>query len=53
MAQACKATGGAGLSHSRAYEDAVNAKISGELIGKLKDYLFFKSRTLFRKHNLN
>eukprot|EP00092_Neocalanus_flemingeri_P062991 GFUD01076117.1.p1 GENE.GFUD01076117.1~~GFUD01076117.1.p1 ORF type:complete len:154 (+),score=56.53 GFUD01076117.1:42-464(+) len=31
MAQACKATGGAGLSHSRGYEDAVNAKISGEL----------------------
>merc|ERR1712013_476930 len=31
MAQQCKATGGAGLSHSRGYEDAVNAKISGEL----------------------
>merc|ERR1712189_175970 len=31
MAQACKATGGAGLSHSRGYEDAVNARISGEV----------------------
>merc|ERR1712243_518373 len=31
MAQQCKATRGAGLSHSRGYEDAVNAKISGEL----------------------
>ena len=40
MAQACKATGGAGLSHSRGYEDAVNAKISGELIGKDLDKLF-------------
>ena len=35
MAQACKATGGAGLSHSRGYEDAVNARISGEINGKL------------------
>ena len=34
MAQQCKATGGAGLSHSRGYEDAVNAKISGQLNGK-------------------
>merc|ERR1711872_149530 len=31
MAQTCKATGGAGLSHSRGYEDAVNARISGEV----------------------
>jgi len=31
MAQQCKATGGAGLSHTKGYEDAVNAKITGEL----------------------
>merc|ERR1711892_99811 len=32
MAQTCKATGGAGLSQSRGYEDAINARISGEVI---------------------
>jgi len=31
MAQTCKATGGAGLSHTKGYEDAVNARISGEV----------------------
>ena len=34
MAEACKATGGAGLSHSRGYEDAINSRITGEVIGK-------------------
>ena len=34
MAQTCKATGGAGLSHTKGYEDAVNARISGEVNGK-------------------
>ena len=38
MAQACKATGGAGLSHSRGYEDAVNARISGEVNGKPQSF---------------
>merc|ERR1712042_372711 len=31
MAQQCKATGGAGLKHTKGYEDTVNSKISGEL----------------------
>ena len=35
MAQLCKATGGAGLANTRGYEDAINARISGEINGKL------------------
>eukprot|EP00092_Neocalanus_flemingeri_P002900 GFUD01003102.1.p1 GENE.GFUD01003102.1~~GFUD01003102.1.p1 ORF type:complete len:138 (-),score=45.79 GFUD01003102.1:400-813(-) len=31
MAQTCKATGGAGLSSTRGYEDTINARISGEI----------------------
>jgi len=31
MADACKATKGAGLSHTRGFELAVNARISGEI----------------------
>jgi len=31
MAEACNVTARAGASHSRGYEDAVNARISGEL----------------------
>ena len=50
MAEACKATGGAGLSHSRGYEDAINSRISGEVIGKYHS-LQINSRYEINKHN--
>jgi len=33
MAEACNVTARAGASHSRGFEDAVNARIAGELQG--------------------
>ena len=50
MAEACKATGGAGLSHSRGYEDAINSRISGEVIGKYHS-LQINSRSEINIHN--
>ena len=41
MADACKTTKGAGSSHTRGFEDAVNSRISGKLIGiKIRTELF-------------
>ena len=34
MADNCKTTKGAGSSQTRGFEDAVNSRISGELIGE-------------------
>jgi hypothetical protein len=34
MAEACNVTARAGASHSRGFEDAVNARIAGELQGE-------------------
>ena len=41
MADNCKTTKGAGSSHTRGFEDAVNSRISGELIGEnlLQEFL--------------
>ena len=50
MAEACKATGGAGLSHSRGYEDAINSRISGEVIGN-NHSLQINDRSEINKHN--
>jgi len=33
MADNCKTTKGAGSSHTRGFEDAINSRISGELLG--------------------
>ena len=35
MAEACNVTARAGASHSKGFEDAVNARIAGELQGEL------------------
>ena len=44
---------GAGSSHTRGFEDAVNSRISGELVGKSRRFIKEREKKITSEESLN